>query len=155
MHIATLIYITDKVYELEPREAHIDLEAKFTPSLLNTAIYLLQLGQQVSTFAVNYQGRPFRQSLRENRGMYYGLLAVGALALAGSTEFVPELNELLKLVPMVESFKFKLTSAIVLDLAVCWGIEIVLKFFFMDYKASDIALRLEEREGALVQKKNK
>lgn len=155
VHIATLIYITDKVYELEPREAHIDLEAKFTPSLLNTAIYLLQLGQQVSTFAVNYQGRPFRQSLRENRGMYYGLLAVGALALAGSTEFVPELNELLKLVPMVESFKFKLTSAIVLDLAVCWGIEIVLKFFFMDYKASDIALRLEEREGALVQKKNK
>lgn len=155
VHITTLIYVTNRVYELEPREAEIDLEAKFNPSLLNTAIYLLQLAQQVSTFAVNYQGRPFRQSLRENRGMYYGLLAVGALALSGSTEFVPEINEALKLVPMVDTFKFQLTLAMLLDLGVCWSIELVLKYFFMDYKPSDIALRLDEREGILVQKKTK
>ena len=35
----------------------IDLEAKFEPNLLNTAIYLLGLSQQVSTFAINFQGR--------------------------------------------------------------------------------------------------
>lgn len=33
----------------------VDLEAKFEPNLLNTAIYLLSLSQQVSTFAINYQ----------------------------------------------------------------------------------------------------
>lgn len=33
----------------------IDLEAKFEPNLLNTAIYLLGLSQQVSTFAINFQ----------------------------------------------------------------------------------------------------
>lgn len=33
----------------------IDLDAKFEPSLLNTAIYLLGLSQQVSTFAINFQ----------------------------------------------------------------------------------------------------
>ena len=33
----------------------IDLEAKFEPSLLNTAIYLLGLSQQVSTFTINFQ----------------------------------------------------------------------------------------------------
>ena len=33
----------------------IDLEAKFEPNLLNTAIYLLSLSQQVSTFAINFQ----------------------------------------------------------------------------------------------------
>lgn len=32
-----------------------DLEAKFEPNLLNTAIYLLGLSQQVSTFAINFQ----------------------------------------------------------------------------------------------------
>lgn len=155
VHIATLIYVTNRVYELEPAPEKIDLEAKFNPSLLNTAIYLLQLAQQVSTFAVNYQGRPFRQSLRENKGMYYGLLGVGALALAGSTEFVPEMNSALGLVPMTDTFKFQLTLAMVFDLGVAWGIELLLKFFFMDFQPSDIALRLDERAGALVQKKNK
>src|ERR1700676_1390728 len=37
----------------------IDLEAKFEPSLLNTAIYLLGLSQQVSTFTINFQVRQF------------------------------------------------------------------------------------------------
>lgn len=32
-----------------------DLDAKFEPGLLNTAIYLLGLSQQVSTFAINFQ----------------------------------------------------------------------------------------------------
>jgi cation-transporting ATPase 13A1 len=154
IHIITLLYITDEVYKLEPRESNIDLEAEFKPSLLNTAIYLLQLAQQISTFAVNYQGRPFREGITENRGMYYGLLGVGALALSGATEFVPELNEALKLVKMTDMFKFKLSSAMIFDLGVTWLIEIVLKTLYMDYKPSDIALRNEERE-TLVQKKNK
>ena len=33
----------------------IDLEAKFELSLLNTAIYLLGLSQQVLTFTINFQ----------------------------------------------------------------------------------------------------
>jgi cation-transporting ATPase 13A1 len=45
------------------RDADIDLEGEFAPSLLNSAVYLLQLIQQISTFAINYQGRPFRESL--------------------------------------------------------------------------------------------
>ena len=37
------------------RRGPIDLEAKFEPNLLNTAIYLIGLSQQVSTFAINFQ----------------------------------------------------------------------------------------------------
>ncbi len=33
----------------------IDLEAKFEANLLNTAVFLLGLSQQVSTFAINFQ----------------------------------------------------------------------------------------------------
>ena len=39
------------------RRGPIDLEAKFEPNLLNTAIYLIGLSQQVSTFAINFQVR--------------------------------------------------------------------------------------------------
>lgn len=61
IHIITLIYITREIYILEPREPQIDLEKEFSPSLLNTGMFLLQLAQQVSTFAVNYQGEPFKE----------------------------------------------------------------------------------------------
>lgn len=33
----------------------VDLEAKYSPNLLNSAIYLISLSQQVSTFAINFQ----------------------------------------------------------------------------------------------------
>ncbi|ODV96459.1 hypothetical protein PACTADRAFT_33629 [Pachysolen tannophilus NRRL Y-2460] len=141
VHIVTLVYITKEVYMLEPREPQLDLEKEFAPSLLNTAIFLLQLAQQVSTFAVNYQGLPFRESIMDNKGMYYGLTSVAALAFAGSTEFMPGLNEAMKLVPMDTEFKVKLTSCLLLDLGVTWLIEIVLKYNFMDSKAADIAIR--------------
>ncbi|CDK26699.1 unnamed protein product [Kuraishia capsulata CBS 1993] len=140
IHLTTLIYITKEVYILEPREPQIDLEKEFQPSLLNTAMFLLQLAQQVSTFAVNYQGRPFRESIRENKGMYYGLLGVSFLALAGATEFLPEMNEAMQFVKMTETFKFKLTASILLDFVLAWGIELFLKYFYADFKTADIAI---------------
>lgn len=96
-----------------------DLEKKFAPSLLNTAIYLLGLSQQVSTFVLNFQvsrsdanlspsyrpaqGRPFREGIRENRPLFLGLLGVSAVAYSGATAFVPELNSWLQLVDMTVS----------------------------------------------------
>ena len=56
------------------RSDEVDLEADFKPNLLNSAIYLISLSQQVSTFAVNFQGRPFREGITENPALYYGLL---------------------------------------------------------------------------------
>lgn len=78
----------------------VDIKAKYTPSLLNTTVYLLGLSQQVSTFVINFQGRPFREGIRENPPLYYGLLGVSAIAFAGSTEFSPELNSWLQLFKM-------------------------------------------------------
>lgn len=143
IHIATLIYITDYVHRFEQREdrAKIDLERKFEPSLLNSAIYLLQLIQQISTFAINYQGRPFRESIKENRGMYYGIVLVTAVAFSCATEFIPEINEQLKLVPFSTDFKVTLTTVMVVDYAGCWIVEKVLKTLFSDYRPKDIAER--------------
>lgn len=77
-----------------------DLEAEFKPSLLNSAVYLISLSQQVSTFAVNFQGRPFREGITENSALYYGLLSVAGVAICGATDFIPELNRWLQLVEM-------------------------------------------------------
>ncbi|QLG74835.1 hypothetical protein HG535_0H01620 [Zygotorulaspora mrakii] len=141
VHIGTLVYITSEIYRLEPREPSVDLEKTFQPSLLNTGIFIVQLVQQVSTFAVNYQGEPFRENIRNNKGMYWGIIGVTCLALAGATEFVPELNEAMKFVPMDDEFKFKLTVTLMVDFFGSWAVENVFKFFFMDAKPSDIAER--------------
>lgn len=82
------------------RPGIIDLEAKFEPSLLNTAIYLLGLSQQVSTFAINFQGRPFREGIRENSALFYGLVGASAVAFSGATDFMPEMNRWLQIVEM-------------------------------------------------------
>ncbi|KAK3390673.1 hypothetical protein B0H63DRAFT_410616 [Podospora didyma] len=140
VHCATLIYIARYCDVLEPR-SEIDLEAEFKPSLLNSAVYLLQLIQQISTFAVNYQGRPFRESLSENKGMFYGILGVTGIAFACSTELIPELNQAMKLVPFVDEFKTTMTAVMVLDYGACWIIEVVFKALFSDLQARDIAER--------------
>jgi manganese-transporting P-type ATPase len=125
----------------EAASSEVNLEGDFEPSLLNSAVYLLQLIQQVSTFAINYQGRPFRESIRENRGMYWGLIACSFVAFSASTEFIPELNTKLRLVPFTSEFKFVLTGAMVVDYCGCWVVEQVLKRSFSDYQPKDIAVR--------------
>jgi cation-transporting ATPase 13A1 len=115
LHIVTMVYITDLSHSLEEyvilvcmisladkitRRGPIDLDAKFAPSLLNTAIFLLGLSQQVSTFAINYQGRPFRESIRENKYLYYGLVGASGVAVSGALDLVPEFNRWLQVVEM-------------------------------------------------------
>ncbi|KAH7035883.1 ATPase [Microdochium trichocladiopsis] len=141
IHIVTLIYVFHLCDRIEPRSEIVDLEAEFAPSLLNSAVYLLQLIQQISTFAINYQGRPFRESISENKGMYWGIIGVTAIAFSCSTEFIPEINDQMKLVKFTDEFKFKMTSVMILDYVGCWVIEVILKRMFSDFRPRDIALR--------------
>jgi cation-transporting ATPase 13A1 len=141
IHIATLIYISQYVQRTEPKDRDVDLEGEFEPSLLNSAIYLLQLIQQISTFAINYQGRPFREGIRENKGMYWGLVIVAGVAFSCATEFIPEINEKLRLVPFTSEFKKTITMVMIIDYAGCWICEQGFKKLFSDYKPKDIAVR--------------
>lgn len=138
-------HLPNSLLTFSSRSDDVDLEAEFSPSLLNSAVYLLQLIQQISTFAINYQGRPFRESLSENKGMYYGIVGVTGLAFACAMELVPEINVGMKLVPFSDEFKYNMVSVMVLDYAVCWLIEVLLKKFFSDYRPRDIAERRPEQ----------
>ncbi|CAL1710696.1 unnamed protein product [Somion occarium] len=144
IHIVSLVYITQLSHLYEP-EGAIDLEAKFEPNLLNTAIYLLGLSQQVSTFAINFQGRPFREGIGENPALYWGLVGASAVAFSGATDFVPELNRWLQIVEMSSPYKFRLTGTMLLDLAGCWVVEVVCKHLFADLKPKKMVTKGEER----------
>ncbi|KAI0732592.1 endoplasmic reticulum Ca-transporting P-type ATPase [Fomitopsis betulina] len=147
LHIASLVYIT-QLCGLYEEPGPIDLQAKFEPNLLNTAIYLLSLSQQVSTFSINYQGRPFREGLRENPALYYGLVGAGAVAFSGATDFVPELNRWLQIVEMERTFMNKLTLTMIVDFVGCWVVEFVCKWLFADLEPKAMITRGRERREA-------
>lgn len=73
--------------------------------------------------------------------MYWGLVAATAVAFSCATEFVPEINEKLRLVPFSTEFKVTLTVLMILDYGGCWLIENVLKNLFSDFRPKDIAIR--------------
>ncbi|THH17172.1 hypothetical protein EW146_g3599 [Bondarzewia mesenterica] len=144
LHIGSMVYITELAHVLEER-GPIDLEAKFEANLLNTAVFLLGLSQQVSTFTINYQGRPFREGIRENPALYWGLVGASAVAFSGSTDFLPEVNRWLQIVEMSTSFKFKLTITMIVDFVGCWVIEKLCKYLFADLEPKALITRGRER----------
>jgi cation-transporting ATPase 13A1 len=79
--------------------------------------------------------------------MYWGLVSVSGVAFSCATEFIPSLNEKLKLVPFTSDFKYMITGVMILDFGACWIIEKGLKWGFRDNKPKDIALRRPEQNA--------
>ncbi|KPV77055.1 uncharacterized protein RHOBADRAFT_48125 [Rhodotorula graminis WP1] len=149
IHVAAFIYLTNLCEVYEPQAGlEVDLDAKFSPNLLNSCIYLISLSQQISTFVVNFQGRPFRENISENSALYYGLLGVAAVAFSGATDFVPEFNRWLQLVDMDTSFRTKLCVVMAADFAGAWVVDIALKTLFANNKPKEIIKRGAERREA-------
>lgn len=73
--------------------------------------------------------------------MYWGIIGVSAIAFSCSTEFIPEINEKMRLVPFTSEFKTTMTATMIIDYVGCYVIEKVLKALFSDYKPKDIAVR--------------
>ena len=73
--------------------------------------------------------------------MYYGIVLVAGVAFSCSTEFIPEINEKLKLVPFTTEFKAIMTTVMIADYVGCYAIEKVLKYLYSDFRPKDIAIR--------------
>ena len=77
--------------------------------------------------------------------MYWGLILVSGVAFSCSTEFIPEINEKLKLVPFSMEFKLIITGLMVIDFVGCYVIEVVLKHLYSDFRPKDIAVRRDDQ----------
>ena len=81
VHLSCLIYLVQQAYIREPREEFPDLEKEFQPNLLNSTVYIISMFLQVATFAINYRGHPFMESLTENRSLLYSLAGAGGFVV--------------------------------------------------------------------------
>ncbi|GMS94452.1 hypothetical protein PENTCL1PPCAC_16627, partial [Pristionchus entomophagus] len=132
IHFTCLLTLVGAAHAADPRTDPIDLEAKFTPNMLNTTVYIISMALQVCTFAVNYRGRPFMESLLEHRAMLYSLLASGfavfSLAWGASDDMIRQF-ELVVLPPELRDMVVKYVAA---DLVGCYALDRSLNFLLGD-----------------------
>lgn len=81
--------------------------------------------RQPSIYIIQSQGYPFRERIQDNKTLYYGLMSVGGIALAGATEMFPEVNEQLKLV------KFPSAVSILKGESCRWDLGILIQMLLM------------------------
>lgn len=65
--------------------------------MLNSQSHLSQASDKLDR-----QGRPFREGIRENSALWYGLVGASTVAVSGATDLIPELNRWLQIVEMTD-----------------------------------------------------
>ncbi|KAG5046048.1 hypothetical protein JHK86_015454 [Glycine max] len=127
-----LLFLISSVKEAEkhmPDEC-IEPDADFHPNLVNTVSYMVSMMLQVATFAVNYMGHPFNQSISENRPFRYALVAAVVFFTVITSDLFRDLNDWLKLVPLPVGLRDKLLLWAFLMFLVCYSWERLLRWAF-------------------------
>ena len=112
IHLAVLFGVVNLCLpHLEPVE---DLDGPFTPNIINSAMFLVTMTMQVATFACNYQGHPFMQSLSEHKLLGRSLAVVYGVVVLAALEVLPP--ELFEMVPLPdEAFRYTLLGYMLAD----------------------------------------
>lgn len=129
IHITFLIAAT-RAAEIYMPEECIEPDSEFEPNLVNTVSYMANMMIQVATFAVNYMGHPFNQSIRENRPFFYALTAAAIFFTVISSDMFRSLNDWLRLVPLPQPFGHKLLLWAGLMMVSCFIWEHMLRRLF-------------------------
>ncbi|KAL3700999.1 hypothetical protein R1sor_019021 [Riccia sorocarpa] len=103
IHLTFLITVVNGAQKFMPEEC-IEPDSEFTPNLVNTVSYMSNMMIQVATFAVNYIGHPFNQSIRENRPFYFALTSAAIFFTALLSDLFRSLNNSLRLVPLPQPY---------------------------------------------------
>ncbi|KAM0671571.1 putative E1-E2 ATPase [Ordospora colligata] len=126
VHIGSFFVMIRRIKQIEVPV----YQEKFSPSLMNSALFFLSTTQQISTFLVNYIGRPYRESLIENKKLLGCLLILLFLIqqlVSGSNE---ELRQKMEIVEIGDLKQF-VYMVLVMDIFLCYTFEKVCFYMFM------------------------
>lgn len=129
IHLLFLISSVNEAEKYMPDEC-IEPDSDFHPNLVNTVSYMVGMMLQVATFAVNYMGHPFNQSISENRPFQYALVASVGFFTVITSDLFRDLNDWLKLVPLPKGLRDKLLLWAALMFLVCYAWERSLRWAF-------------------------
>ncbi|XP_023890076.2 LOW QUALITY PROTEIN: probable manganese-transporting ATPase PDR2 [Quercus suber] len=129
IHLCFLISSVNEAEKHMPDEC-IEPDSDFHPNLVNTVSYMVSMMIQVATFAVNYMGHPFNQSVSENKPFLYALLAAVGFFTVIASDLFRDLNDWLKLVPLPVGLRNKLLIWALLMYLACYSWERFLRWAF-------------------------
>ncbi|KAG8085502.1 hypothetical protein GUJ93_ZPchr0010g8491 [Zizania palustris] len=129
MHILFLITAVNEASKYMPEEC-IEPDSPFHPNLVNTVSYMVNMMIQVATFAVNYMGHPFNQSISENKPFKYALYSAVVFFTVITSDMFRDLNDYMKLEPLPEGMRGKLMLWAILMFCGCYGWERILRSVF-------------------------
>lgn len=129
MHILFLVSSINAAAKFMPEEC-IEPDTEFHPNLVNTVSYMVNMMIQVATFAVNYMGHPFNQSISENKPFKIALFGAVVFFTVITSDVFRDLNDWLKLVPLPEGMRDKLLLWAALMFIGCYSWESLLRYVF-------------------------
>merc|ERR1712039_139878 len=107
-----------------PADFKRDVEGEFEPNLTNSVIFQLMAATHASSFLANYDGHPFMMPLTTNKPLLYSLSFFLLMIFATGSEAIPELNELLSLVPCpTPEFRQRILMLLVADIGLSVGLS--------------------------------
>merc|ERR1712045_448176 len=118
VHFGCLAYLVQQAMLANPRspdEPFPDLEKEFEPNLLNSTVYMISMTLQLATFAINYRGHPFMESLSEHTSLMYSLAGTASFILILALGWLPELDEQFGIIDFPPEFRQMLLRVLAID----------------------------------------
>jgi cation-transporting ATPase 13A1 len=85
---------------VDPYDPSMIPDGPFNPNTLNSCTFLISAIATVNTFAINYRGEPFMESLWQNKVLLRSLQVCYLVLFGCALEVFPPLNDLLQLTEM-------------------------------------------------------
>ncbi|XP_065647295.1 endoplasmic reticulum transmembrane helix translocase isoform X2 [Hydra vulgaris] len=131
VHFSSLYFVVNEAYVFSPKkEEYVDLEKKFEPNVINSVVYIISMSMQLSTFAINYKGRPFMEDLVENRPLFYSLCVSAGSLFILLMGWIPDISNQFQIVDLPEQFRMTFCRVVIIDLVSAWLVDRILRYLF-------------------------
>uniref|UniRef100_A0A8C9MSL8 ATPase 13A1 n=1 Tax=Serinus canaria TaxID=9135 RepID=A0A8C9MSL8_SERCA len=127
VHFLSLVFLYREAQARSEEEEFVDLSREFEPSLVNSTVYLLAMAMQTATFAINYKGQPFMESLVQNRALLWALLLSASAVLGLLSGACPELNLGFGLVEIPAEFRLLILAVLAADFLLAFSVDRLLQ----------------------------
>lgn len=124
VHFVCLIFLVQEAKLRAPPEllikpkTNLTMEEEdelFKPNIVNSTVYIISMALQIATFAINYRGMPYMESLKSNKPLLYSILGSSAVVLALTLGVMPEISEQLEIISFPDEFKLVLMQVLFAD----------------------------------------
>ncbi|XP_066142294.1 endoplasmic reticulum transmembrane helix translocase [Euwallacea fornicatus] len=107
----------------------------FEPNILNSTVFLISLSLQLATFAINYRGKPYMESLNQNKLLLGSILFSSGIVFMLALGAIPELTAQFEMVVFPEEFKYTLIGVLTADILCSFLADRICLWIFGEGKA--------------------